>query len=148
MRRQRRDLTSQDPASACYEPLSALSQLGQALLACDEVEESEAPLRQALAGSRELCGDQHPQTLANMGHLARLSARKGDRDGSLMLRQQVLAGYSAIGHPSAAVSANEVIGLLVEMGREDEAKELAAMYVDGQQPPPPDEVEGELPSAS
>ena len=57
------------------------------------------------------------QVLAGMTHLAEVSTRKGDQEQALMLHQQVLAGYAAIGHPLTERGVANVVGLLQQMGR-------------------------------
>ena len=97
-------------------------------MAKGELEEAEAVLREALSNSREALGDQHPQVLANISHLASLAKKKGEVESALALHQTVLAGFAAIGHPMTNRSAGHVIALLQETGRADEAEAIAEAY--------------------
>src|SRR5262245_24384197 len=104
-----------------------LSSQGKALLAQGRFGEAEPPLRQVLAITQKVLGENHPFTASSYTNVASCLDDLGKSSEALPLYRQALAiRRKALGenHPSTATSYNNVANCLHDLGKSSEALPL------------------------
>ncbi|MHC4472536.1 MAG: tetratricopeptide repeat protein [Planctomycetota bacterium] len=117
----------EDPAT-----LKAMHNLGSVLRAQGKTDEAEPYCRAAMDTRRRVRGNGHPDTLLsidNMGKLLRAQGKLAEADS--LLASATRAARAGLGsHPITAMTENHHAELLLELGRVDEAIDLARTAVD------------------
>ena len=114
--------------------LSAQSNLGLVLMYTGKLEEAERLLTETLAGSRDLLGDVHEETLGTLDITALMLAELGRFDDAEALHLESVEGHLRIfgeGDRRTLAALNNLAGLLDTTARFEEAEPYFRRVLDG-----------------